>query len=41
LILYEISILISARVMKQKDKDRQEFFDNGEKTETVKETVTT
>jgi sec-independent protein translocase protein TatC len=41
LILYEISILISARVMKQKDKDRQEFFDDGEKTETVKETVTT
>jgi sec-independent protein translocase protein TatC len=41
LILYEISILISARVMKQKDKDRKEFFDDGEKTETVTETVTT
>jgi sec-independent protein translocase protein TatC len=35
LILYEISILISARVMKQKDKERKEFFDDGEKTETV------
>jgi sec-independent protein translocase protein TatC len=41
LILYEISILISARVMKQKDKDRKEFFDDGEKTETVTENVTT
>jgi sec-independent protein translocase protein TatC len=35
LILYEISIIISARVMKQKDKDRKEFFDEGEKTETA------
>jgi sec-independent protein translocase protein TatC len=34
LILYEVSIFISARVMKQKDKDRQEFFDGDEKTET-------
>jgi len=33
LILYEVSILISARVMKQKDKDRKEFFDEDEKTE--------
>jgi sec-independent protein translocase protein TatC len=36
LILYEISILISARVMKQKEKDREEFFrDDEDKTETV------
>ncbi|MCE5346967.1 MAG: twin-arginine translocase subunit TatC [Bacteroidales bacterium] len=35
LILYEVSILISARVMKQKDKDRSEFMneDNSDKTE--------
>jgi sec-independent protein translocase protein TatC len=35
LLLYEISILISARVMKQKEKDRKDFFDDGEKKETV------
>jgi sec-independent protein translocase protein TatC len=36
LILYEVSILISARVMKQKDKDRDEFLrDDEAKTETV------
>ena len=36
LILYEVSILISARVMKQKEKDREEFFKDDEaKTETV------
>jgi sec-independent protein translocase protein TatC len=34
LILYEVSILISGRVMKQKEKDRNEFFNDGEKTET-------
>jgi len=34
LILYEVSILISGRVMKQKEKDRDEFFNDGEKTET-------
>jgi sec-independent protein translocase protein TatC len=33
LILYEVSILISARVMKQKEKDRKEFFGEEEKTE--------
>jgi sec-independent protein translocase protein TatC len=33
LILYEVSIFISARVMKQKDKDRNEFFGEDEKTE--------
>jgi sec-independent protein translocase protein TatC len=33
LILYEISIFISAGVMKQKDKDRKEFFGEDEKTE--------
>ena len=33
LILYEVSIFISARVMKQKEKDRKEFFDEDEKTE--------
>jgi sec-independent protein translocase protein TatC len=33
LILYEVSILISARVMKQKEKDSKEFFDEDEKTE--------
>jgi sec-independent protein translocase protein TatC len=32
LILYEVSILISARVMKKKDKERKEFF--GENTST-------
>jgi len=31
LILYEVSILISARVMKQKEKDRDEFFNEDEK----------
>ena len=36
LILYEVSILISARVMKQKEKDREEFFSDDEgKAETV------
>jgi sec-independent protein translocase protein TatC len=35
LILYEVSIFISARVMKQKEKDRREFFDEKEKTETA------
>ena len=35
LILYEVSIFISARVMKQKEKDRKEFFDEEEKTETA------
>jgi len=35
LILYEVSILISSRVMKQKEKDRTEFFDEDKKTETV------
>jgi sec-independent protein translocase protein TatC len=40
LLLYEISILISARVMKQKEKDRNEFFGEDEKTETETETVT-
>jgi len=33
LILYEVSILISGRVMKQKEKSRKEFFDGDEKTE--------
>jgi sec-independent protein translocase protein TatC len=33
LILYEVSILISARVIKQKEKSRKEFFDGDEKTE--------
>jgi sec-independent protein translocase protein TatC len=40
LILYEISILISGRVMKQKEKDRSEFFNGDEKTETEKQTET-
>jgi len=35
LLLYEISIFISARVMKQKEKDRNEFFGEDEKTETA------
>lgn len=35
LILYEISILISTRVMKQKEEDRKEFFNDDEKTETI------
>ena len=35
LILYEVSIFISARVMKQKEKDSKEFFEEDEKTETV------
>ncbi len=38
LILYEISIFISARVMKQKEKDRSDFFKDDEPE---KETVTT
>jgi sec-independent protein translocase protein TatC len=33
LILYEISILISASVMRKKDKERKEFFGEEEKTE--------
>jgi sec-independent protein translocase protein TatC len=33
LILYEVSIFISARVIKQKAKDRKEFFGEDEKTE--------
>jgi sec-independent protein translocase protein TatC len=33
LILYEVSILISAGVVKQKEKDRKEFFGEDEKTE--------
>jgi sec-independent protein translocase protein TatC len=33
LILYEVSILISARVMRQKEKSRKEFFDGDENTE--------
>jgi len=33
LILYEISILISAGVVRQKEKDRKEFFGEDEKTE--------
>lgn len=36
LILYEVSILISAGVMRQKEKDRKEFFGEDEKTETAK-----
>jgi len=37
LLLYEVSIFISARVMKQKEKDRADFFndDDTAKTETV------
>ncbi|HEY5470924.1 MAG TPA: twin-arginine translocase subunit TatC [Bacteroidales bacterium] len=37
LLLYEVSIFISARVMKQKEKDRTDFFkdDDSTKTETV------
>src|SRR5512133_3623501 len=34
LILYEVSILIAARVMKQKDKDREDFMKDG-KSETA------
>jgi sec-independent protein translocase protein TatC len=37
LILYEVSILISARVMKQKDRDTEAFM-NDEDTQTTKET---
>jgi sec-independent protein translocase protein TatC len=33
LILYEVSIFISAKVMRQKDKDRKEFFGEDGKTE--------
>jgi sec-independent protein translocase protein TatC len=33
LILYEVSIFISAGVMRQKDKERKEFFGEDEKTE--------
>lgn len=38
LILYEVSIIISGRVMSQKEKDRKDFFadDDSDKTETVK-----
>lgn len=35
LLLYEISIIISSRVMKQKEKERKEFFGEDEKTETA------
>jgi|BarGraNGADG00211_3_1021988.scaffolds.fasta_scaffold00014_14 sec-independent protein translocase protein TatC len=36
LLLYEVSIFISTGVMKQKEKDREEFFkDDDEKTETA------
>ncbi len=36
LLLYEVSIFISGRVMKQKEKDREAFFnDDGDETETV------
>jgi sec-independent protein translocase protein TatC len=35
LLLYEISIFISARVMKQKEEARKEFFGEDENTETV------
>jgi sec-independent protein translocase protein TatC len=35
LILYEVSIVISSRVMKQKERDRNEFFGEDEKTETT------
>ena len=38
LLLYEVSIFISARVMKQKDKERDDFMNDGEKAKT--ETVT-
>jgi sec-independent protein translocase protein TatC len=40
LILYEVSILISSRVMKQKEKDRNEFFNEDQKTETETQTET-
>jgi sec-independent protein translocase protein TatC len=33
LILYEVSIIISSRVMKQKERDRNEFFGEEEKAE--------
>jgi sec-independent protein translocase protein TatC len=35
LILYEVSIFISARVMKQKEKERNEFLNGEEKTESA------
>jgi sec-independent protein translocase protein TatC len=36
LLLYEVSIIISARVMKQKDKDHEDFLsDDGSNAETV------
>jgi sec-independent protein translocase protein TatC len=35
LLLYEVSIFISARVMKQKEKERKEFFGEGEQTESA------
>jgi sec-independent protein translocase protein TatC len=35
LILYEVSIIISSRVMKQKERDRNEFFGEEEKPETA------
>jgi sec-independent protein translocase protein TatC len=35
LILYEVSILISAGVMRQKEKERKEFFEGDDKTETA------
>jgi sec-independent protein translocase protein TatC len=34
LILYEVSIFISARVMKQKDKERDDFFKDEDSTKT-------
>jgi sec-independent protein translocase protein TatC len=39
LLLYEISIFISARVMKQKEKERNEFFGEDENTETATATT--
>ena len=35
LILYEVSILISANVMRKKEKDRQEFFNDDDKATTA------
>jgi sec-independent protein translocase protein TatC len=35
LLLYEVSILISMRVMKQKEKEYNEFMNNGDNTETA------
>jgi sec-independent protein translocase protein TatC len=41
LILYEVSILISGRVMKQKEKERSEFFNDDDEKKTEPETETT